>query len=168
MRATGVLAALLALANTSLSAHIGRRNDELHKRQDGLDIFGSAAQALGSLRSMFSLLLTMVFSSISDYLTNPGGGAGKVPDPPGALPRRIEMPSDINVAGAKKIKIRNGPYRVPNMGVKSFSGHAGMLEGYLERGVEKPCSKGECSLLRLVGGLEYANGSIANINTGMW
>jgi hypothetical protein len=54
------------------------------------------------------------------------------------------------------------------MGVKSFSGHSGMLEGYLERNVEKPCSKGECSLLRLKGGLEYANGSEANINTGMW
>jgi hypothetical protein len=57
------------------------------------------------------------------------------------------------------------------MGVKSLSGHAGMLEGYLERAVEKPCAGGaggECSILRLVGGLEYANGSSANINTGMW
>lgn len=57
------------------------------------------------------------------------------------------------------------------MGVKSLSGHSGMLEGYLERSVEKPCAGGaggECSILRLVGGLEYANGSSANINTGMW
>jgi hypothetical protein len=78
------------------------------------------------------------------------------------------MKSDFAVPGAKKVKIRSGPYRVPNMGIKSLSGHSGMLEGYLERAVEKPCSAGECSILRLLGGLEYANGTNANINTGMW
>lgn len=102
------------------------------------------------------------------YSLHLGGGAGKVPDPPGALPRRQELASDFTVPGARRVKIRSGPYRVPNMGVKSLSGHYGMLEGYLERDAKKPCSNGECSLLRLVGGLEYANGSVANINTGMW
>jgi hypothetical protein len=95
-----------------------------------------------------------------------GGGAGKVPDPPGAAPRRVEMKSDSPVDGVKRVKIRSGPYRVPNMGTKSLSGHSGMLEGYIDRVIEKPCS--ECNILRQVGGLEFANGSNANIDNGMW
>jgi hypothetical protein len=52
MKTSGVIATLLALANVSLSAHIGDRRRDIRKRQEGLDIFGSAAQAFGSLRSM--------------------------------------------------------------------------------------------------------------------
>jgi hypothetical protein len=53
------------------------------------------------------------------------------------------------------------------MGKKSISGHAGMLENYVDTAIEKPCS-GECVILRQVGGLEYTNGENANIGTGMW
>jgi hypothetical protein len=52
------------------------------------------------------------------------------------------------------------------MGKKSMSGHAGMLENYPDTGVEKPCE--ECTLLRQEAGLEYPNGTNANIDTGMW
>jgi hypothetical protein len=48
----------------------------------------------------------------------------------------------------------------------TFSGHYGMLESYYDTSVEKPCS--ECNILRQIGGLEYANGTSANIDTGMW
>lgn len=95
-----------------------------------------------------------------------GAGYGKVPDPPGAAPRRIEMKSEIPLPGVKRVKIRSGPYKVPNMGVKSMGGHAGMLEGYFDKDVQKPCE--ECNILTQVGGLEYANGTDANIDTGMW
>jgi hypothetical protein len=53
------------------------------------------------------------------------------------------------------------------MGKINPTGHAGMLEAYPDFNVEKPCT-GECNILRQVGGLEYANGSNANIDTGMW
>jgi len=52
------------------------------------------------------------------------------------------------------------------MGKKSMSGHAGMLENYPDTGVEKPCV--ECTLLRQEAGMEYPNGTNANIDTGMW
>jgi hypothetical protein len=51
--------------------------------------------------------------------------------------------------------------------VSAISGHAGMLENYPDSKIEKPCA-GECTLLRQQAGLEYANGSDANIDTGMW
>jgi hypothetical protein len=49
----------------------------------------------------------------------------------------------------------------------SFSKHWGMLESYYDLDVKKPCS-GECNILRQVGGLEYANGTNANIDSGLW
>jgi hypothetical protein len=52
------------------------------------------------------------------------------------------------------------------MGKKSLSGHAGMLENYPDTNVEKPCE--ECTLLFQSAGLEYPNGTNANIDTGMW
>jgi len=90
-----------------------------------------------------------------------------VADPPGAAPRRVELEPDFTaVPGTRKIKIRSGPYRVPNMGTKSLSGHAGMLEGYYDKAVEKPCE--DCNILRQIGGLEWPNGTNANIDSGMW
>jgi hypothetical protein len=43
----------------------------------------------------------------------------------------------------------------------------GMLESFYDTQIEKPC-KGKCNILRQEGGLEYANGENANIDTGMW
>ena len=65
------------------------------------------------------------------------------------------------------MKIRSGPYKVGNMTRKSYSGHAGMLENYPDTTVEKPCSD-ECTILTQEAGLEYPDGSNANIDTGMW
>jgi hypothetical protein len=41
-----------------------------------------------------------------------------------------------------------------------------MLEGYFDKDVAKPCE--ECNILYQIAGLEYANGTNANIDTGMW
>ncbi|QDS68772.1 hypothetical protein FKW77_005252 [Venturia effusa] len=94
-------------------------------------------------------------------------GAGKVADPLGAAPRRFETESPIKLPGVKRVKIRAGPYAVPNMGKKSLNGHAGMLENYPDNVVEKPCSDA-CTILQQQAGLEYADGSNANIDTGLW
>jgi hypothetical protein len=41
-----------------------------------------------------------------------------------------------------------------------------MLESYYDTKVEKPCN--DCNILQQVGGLEYANGTNANIDSGLW
>lgn len=46
------------------------------------------------------------------------------------------------------------------------SGLYGMLESYYDVDVELPCTN--CNILRQVGGLEYENGTNANIDTGLW
>jgi hypothetical protein len=81
---------------------------------------------------------------------------------------RATMASDINVPGAKKIKIRTGPYLVPGMNRQNpYSKHWGMLETYYDTDVNKPCA-GDCNILRQIAGLEYANGTNANIDSGLW
>ena len=84
------------------------------------------------------------------------------------MPARTESKSDFNVPLAKKIKVRTGPYKVPGMNRQnSFSKHWGMLESYYDKEVQRPCS-GDCNILRQVGGLEYTDGSNANIDKGLW
>jgi hypothetical protein len=77
------------------------------------------------------------------------------------------LTSDLKLPGVKRVKIRSGPYLVPSMAKINPTGHAGMLEAYVDKQIEKPCS-GECNILRQVGGLEYVNGTNANIDSGMW
>jgi hypothetical protein len=48
MRTGSLLALLLIWASVAISAHIGRHDIE---RRQGWDIFGSAAEALGTFRS---------------------------------------------------------------------------------------------------------------------
>jgi hypothetical protein len=55
------------------------------------------------------------------------GKGGKVADPPGAAPKRVEMKSTSEVAGVKRIKMRYGPYSVPNMNKTSLVGEPGAL-----------------------------------------
>jgi hypothetical protein len=50
---------------------------------------------------------------------------------------------------------------------KNPTGEKGMLWNYPDLQIERPCS-GECTLLKQLAGLEYADGSEANINSGMW
>lgn len=69
--------------------------------------------------------------------------------------------------GAKQIKIRTGPYAAPGMKKQnSVSKLWGMLESYYDVDVAKPCSN--CNILRQIGGLEYADGKNANIDSGLW
>lgn len=49
---------------------------------------------------------------------------------------------------------------------KSIMGEGGALWNCGDAEIEKPCE--ECTLLGLVAGLEYPNGTNANIDTGMW
>lgn len=84
-----------------------------------------------------------------------------------AAPRRQDLQSDSPVPGARRVKIRSGPYKVPNMLKTNPTGERGMLWNYPDLQIERPCS-GDCTLLKQLAGLEYSNGSNANIDSGMW
>ncbi|KAF1992296.1 hypothetical protein K402DRAFT_3214 [Aulographum hederae CBS 113979] len=58
--------------------------------------------------------------------------------------------------GAKRVKISYGPYLLP----------AGGMTTRLLRGGKAPCSN--CYITGMEAGLEYQDGSIANIDTGSW
>jgi hypothetical protein len=95
-------------------------------------------------------------------------GYGKVADVPGAAPRKVELASrTAQVPNAKTVKIRYGPYKVPNMSKKSITGESGTLYNYPHVSVEKPFT-GEGVLFGISAGLEYPDGKDANTNSGMW
>lgn len=94
-------------------------------------------------------------------------GYGKVADPAGAAPRRVNMAARAtSVAGSKSIKVRYGPYKVPNMGHKNALGEGGALWNYPDKQIEKPCE--ECVIVGMNAGLEYPDGKNANIDSNMW
>lgn len=74
--------------------------------------------------------------------------------------------STSKVAGAKRIKMRYGPYMVPGMNGTSITGETGMLWNYPDISVQKPGT--EYTIVNQYAGLEYPDGSNANIDTGMW
>jgi hypothetical protein len=70
------------------------------------------------------------------------------------------------VPGAKRVKIRYGPYSIPGPGTQGLTGEPGMLWNYPDIEVTKPCE--ECVLLNQQAGLEFTNGTNANIDKGLW
>jgi hypothetical protein len=103
---------------------------------------------------------------IVGMITSLLGKGGKVADPPGAAPKKVSLKSDSQVPGTKRVKLRYGPYSVPNMNKTSLVGEQGMLWNYPDLAIPKPCT--ECTIVRQWAGLEYPNGNNANIDTGMW
>ena len=99
----------------------------------------------------------------TNYLVAKGG---KVPDPPGATSKFIQLPPRVDNAASKTIKVRYGPYKVPNMNVKNIVGEEGTLWNYPDNAVKKPCD--DCYIVGINAGLEWPNGKNANINEGMW
>jgi len=65
------------------------------------------------------------------------------------------------------VKIRSGPYSVPNVNKTSLVGEAGMLWNYPALAIAKPCA-GSCVLIGQWAGLEFPDGRNANIDSGMW
>jgi hypothetical protein len=62
---------------------------------------------------------------------------GKVAAGAKDAPKRVTLPPRSSAAGAKTIKIRYGPYMVPNMKLKNFVGEEGSLYNYPDKEVEK-------------------------------
>jgi len=99
-------------------------------------------------------------------------GSGAPPAAPAAIPPEIqpqEPKYSSTYPGSKRVKIRYGPYIMPDKESKNM---IYLLEG--EKGVlvsgafkmKKPCQ--ECVLLVMEAGLEYANGTNAAIDSGAW
>jgi hypothetical protein len=69
----------------------------------------------------------------------------------------------------KRSKIRYGPYRIPPISEKNleseFLNERGM-GNTLKLGAVKPCD-GECTLLSLSAGMEYADGTLAENANGV-
>ncbi|KAE9978386.1 hypothetical protein EG328_001467 [Venturia inaequalis] len=94
---------------------------------------------------------------------------GRTDPPPEAasIPRQQELESETKIPGAKAIKIRYGPYRVPSATTMMFNQRYGMLENFPETDFDKPCS-GDCTIIGMRQSLEYADGKQANTNNGLW
>jgi hypothetical protein len=75
-------------------------------------------------------------------------------------------PRATSIPGSKSVKVRYGPYKVPNMGHKNALGEAGALWNYPDKQIEKPCE--ECIIVGINAGLEYPDGKTANIDSNMW
>lgn len=100
------------------------------------------------------------------HLTTFKGRGGKVARPVDAIPEKTVGTPKSLVPGAKQVKIRYGPYSVHGPSTKSLMGEPGMLWNYPDIGTTKPCD--ECVLLNQQAGLEFMNGSNANIDSGLW
>jgi hypothetical protein len=91
-----------------------------------------------------------------------------VSDVAGSVARRQMLPSRTpHIKDSKTVKIRYGPFKVPNASKKNMFGEAGSLFNWPMPNQEKPCS-GECLMLGLNADLEYADGTNANTGNGMW
>jgi hypothetical protein len=96
------------------------------------------------------------------------GGSGNPPQPTvpevQILPAK-GYPADWN---AKRVKIRYGPFRIPPQQEKNFNKLAYSMEGVstsFRFNIKRPCDK-ECMLLSVDAGIEYADGTPADITTG--
>lgn len=95
-------------------------------------------------------------------------GYGKMPAAKGDAPRKQILANRTpQLAEAKSVKLRYGPYLVPNATRKNDFGEMGSLYNYPDTEIERPCG-GDCILLGITAGLEYPNGTDANIGDGMW
>jgi hypothetical protein len=159
---TSIIPAVLAVSSVlAIPADLtetGAQRHKLTRRQ--INIVGQFAKPLLNRK-----ILQIDSWTDSDLKLSAQGG--KVPDPPGATSKFVEMASRVkNNPAARTVKVRYGPYKVPNMRVKNIMGEEGTLWNYPDNWVKKPCD--ECYIVGMNAGLEWPNGENANINRGMW
>jgi hypothetical protein len=86
-------------------------------------------------------------------------GYGKVAPGADDAPNTIKLSPRYPLAGSKSIKLRYGPYKVPNMNKKNLAGEMGSLFNFPDE-FERPC-QGNCTIFGVQAGLEYPDGRIA-------
>ncbi|KAF1980948.1 hypothetical protein K402DRAFT_467905 [Aulographum hederae CBS 113979] len=74
-----------------------------------------------------------------------------------------------NIPGIKRVKMRYGPYTLPSTKTKNFEsqllGVSGMIDVITH--IKKPCTSG-CTVVSVLGDLEYTNGTRALTSDGSW
>jgi hypothetical protein len=88
----------------------------------------------------------------------------------GTLPTKVDMPSKHpEVKGFKTVKVRYGPYKVPNMDKTTYTltgPEEGMLWNYPDTNIQKPCT--ECMIVGIEPDYENLQGESVNIDAGHW
>jgi hypothetical protein len=126
-----------------------------------------APTARGNFAEELNQLAKRQSGGIASLVNMINTGYGRVADPAGATSKRVPLANRATtVPNAKTVKMRYGPYKVPNMGKKNIVGEEGSLWNYPDNRIEKPCD--ECVIVGMNAGLEYADGRNANIDSGMW
>jgi hypothetical protein len=159
-----ILFATQVLSASIPAAHGGSSWKRQHSH--GGSTTNTKLETVGSMGFYGKLASSAPSAAETDCVTI-AGGYGRVADPAGAAPRRQTLQTTSTLPGVKRIKIREGPYNIPSMNKKSQSGHLGMLENFVDKSIAKPCN-GECTIIWQQAGLEYADGVVANIDTGLW
>jgi hypothetical protein len=128
----------------------------LQKRQNK----GSFMDALNSSPDLVKSLPNMLKQGTTAPITGPA--------PKSLVPEIQSIPSPL-WPGAKRIKVRYGPHRLPGTGEKNWNyvmlNHPGIATS-LKFNVKKPCED-DCMVLHIESGLEYADGSQATMDSGV-
>jgi hypothetical protein len=89
----------------------------------------------------------------------------------GKLPTKVDLPSKHpEVPGFKTVKVRYGPYKVPNMNkiTRTLTGNEeGALWNYPDQNIQKPCA-GDCMIVGIRPDYEDLNGESVNVDAGHW
>jgi hypothetical protein len=88
-------------------------------------------QILGTLTSLLGKTVAPILIQTHPNCVKITGKGGKVADPAGAAPKKQLMQTMSKVPGVKRVKMRYGPYNVPNMNKTSLTGEAGSLWKYV-------------------------------------
>jgi len=98
-----------------------------------------------------------------------GGGATNKNAPNSSVPETKDVPAQA-WKGAKRTKVRYGPYRMPPTSEKNLESQLLNVQGMsntLKIGAKKPCEK-DCTVLALWATLEDANGVEVGNKEGSW
>jgi len=82
----------------------------------------------------------------------------------------VQIEPKANYPGATRKKIRYGPYRIPSTketNAESLLMQDSGMSDATKVGAQRPCT-GDCTLFEIASNLEYADGKIANTDTGSW
>jgi hypothetical protein len=103
-----------------------------------IKIMGGSKTSAGSFPRTLEMMNRKVNFRIlcPSYLTVTEG-YGTVAAPAGAAQIKTVLKSPFDIAGAQRVKIRYGPYKVPNMNKKNMIGATGMLYNYPHRNIQK-------------------------------
>jgi len=116
-------------------------------------------------RDVFTMYVYMFASAVTQFQP------GKIP-PPSKVPEVMDtqVTGYPEFPGAKRRKIRYGPYRIPSNAEKTFESMVLQEQGLISTtrfAAKKPC-EGYCTILKMEADMEYDDGTTADTKTGAW